>query len=92
MVEPGAVRPDDDDTAIEPLVYPSRRLALDAPLRWLRAVSRFRAHTTGGPNFGYDLCVRKAKPADLEELDLISYFIITATAGHDTTSATTSGN
>lgn len=26
----------------------------------------------------------------LEELDLISYFIITATAGHDTTSATTS--
>jgi len=27
----------------------------------------------------------------LEELDLISYFIITATAGHDTTSATTSG-
>lgn len=37
MVEPGAVRPDDEDTAIEPLVYPSRRLALDAPLRWLRA-------------------------------------------------------
>ena len=27
----------------------------------------------------------------LEELDLISYFIITATAGHDTTSATTGG-
>jgi cytochrome P450 len=27
----------------------------------------------------------------LQELDLISYFIITATAGHDTTSATTSG-
>lgn len=29
--------------------------------------------------------------APLEELDLISYFIITATAGHDTTSATTAG-
>lgn len=29
--------------------------------------------------------------APLEELDLISYFIITATAGHDTTSATISG-
>ena len=29
--------------------------------------------------------------APMEELDQISYFIITATAGHDTTSATTSG-
>jgi uncharacterized membrane protein len=36
MAEPGAVRPEDGDATIEPLFYPSRRLGLDAPLRWLR--------------------------------------------------------
>jgi uncharacterized membrane protein len=37
MAEDGAARPGDGDPAIEPLFYPSRRLGLDAPLRWLRA-------------------------------------------------------
>src|SRR5437588_5599665 len=28
------------------------------PLRWLQAISRYRAATSGGPNFAYDICVR----------------------------------
>lgn len=33
---------------------------IQQPLRWLRAISRFRATTSGGPNFSYELCLRKA--------------------------------
>jgi acyl-CoA synthetase (AMP-forming)/AMP-acid ligase II len=43
---------------------------LKRPLRWLRAVSRTRATTSGGPNFAYDLCVRKIGPDERAGLDL----------------------
>ncbi len=46
---------------------------LQQPARWLRAVSRYRATTSGGPNFAYDLCVRKVQPGLVEELDLSSW-------------------
>jgi natural product biosynthesis luciferase-like monooxygenase protein/FkbM family methyltransferase len=46
---------------------------LQQPARWLRAVSRYGATTSGGPNFAYDLCVRKIAPAVREELDLSSW-------------------
>ena len=46
---------------------------LQRPLRWLRAISRFRATTSGGPNFAYDLCVRRISEADRRELDLSSW-------------------
>ena len=36
---------------------------LQRPLRWLEAVSRYRAHTSGGPNFAYDLCVDRLEAA-----------------------------
>jgi acyl-CoA synthetase (AMP-forming)/AMP-acid ligase II len=40
------------------------------PLRWLRAISTYRARTSGGPNFAYDLCVRRyekeGKPLDVD--------------------------
>jgi acyl-CoA synthetase (AMP-forming)/AMP-acid ligase II len=48
-----------------PPVYFLRR-----PLQWLQAISRYGATTSGGPNFVYDLCVKKAKPEDLATLDL----------------------
>ncbi len=38
---------------------------LEQPLRWLRAISKYQAHTSGGPNFAYELCVRKI-PEDSE--------------------------
>ena len=40
------------------------------PLRWLEAISRYRVTTTGAPDFGYDLCVRKIKPEERRDLDL----------------------
>ncbi|WP_322064634.1 aminotransferase class I/II-fold pyridoxal phosphate-dependent enzyme [Burkholderia ubonensis] len=43
------------------------------PLRWLQAISDCHATTSGGPNFAYDLCVRKIQDADLDRLDLSSW-------------------
>ncbi|MEM6403398.1 MAG: fatty acyl-AMP ligase, partial [Cyanobacteria bacterium P01_D01_bin.116] len=46
---------------------------LQKPIRWLKAISKYRATTSGGPNFAYDLCVKKIKPEELAELDLSSW-------------------
>lgn len=43
---------------------------LQKPMRWLQAISRDRATTSGGPNFAYDLCCRKATPEQIAALDL----------------------
>ena len=43
---------------------------LQRPIRWLQAISRYRATTSGGPNFAYDLCVRKIPPEQRAALDL----------------------
>jgi len=46
---------------------------LRQPLRWLKTISSSKATISGGPNFAYDLCVRKASPDQLEGLDLSSW-------------------
>jgi acyl-CoA synthetase (AMP-forming)/AMP-acid ligase II len=46
---------------------------LQRPLRWLQAISRTHATVSGGPNFAYDLCVRKVRPEQKAELDLSSW-------------------
>jgi acyl-CoA synthetase (AMP-forming)/AMP-acid ligase II/acyl carrier protein len=43
---------------------------LRRPERWLRAISEHRALVSGGPNFAYDLCVRRVEPQARERLDL----------------------
>ncbi|MEQ1504510.1 MAG: AMP-binding protein, partial [Myxococcota bacterium] len=43
------------------------------PLRWLEAVSEHRGVVSGGPNFAFDLCVRKVTPRALASLDLSSW-------------------
>ncbi|MFJ9442583.1 amino acid adenylation domain-containing protein [Kitasatospora sp. NPDC101235] len=43
------------------------------PVRWLRAISRYRAHTSGGPNFAYELCAGRIRPEQTEGLDLSSW-------------------
>ncbi|HEV2844106.1 MAG TPA: AMP-binding protein, partial [Thermoanaerobaculia bacterium] len=48
---------------------------LQRPARWLEAISRYRATTSGGPNFAYELCVRKVGEAEREGLDLSSWEI-----------------
>ncbi|TCO56105.1 AMP-binding protein [Actinocrispum wychmicini] len=46
---------------------------LKSPLTWLRQVSDLGVTATGGPNFAYDLCVRRAQRVDLSDVDLSSW-------------------
>lgn len=46
---------------------------LQKPLRWLQAISTLKATTSGGPNFAYDLCVRKINLEQCINLDLSSW-------------------
>lgn len=46
---------------------------LQKPIRWLEAITRYKATTSGAPNFAYDLCVKKIKPEQLDKLDLSSW-------------------
>ncbi len=43
---------------------------LQKPIRWLQTISRYQATASGGPNFAYDMCIKKVKPEQLETLDL----------------------
>jgi amino acid adenylation domain-containing protein len=46
---------------------------LQSPRRWLRAISEYRATVSGGPNFGYELCVDRIPEEQREGLDLSSW-------------------
>lgn len=56
-----------------PVTLMSHLMFLQRPIRWLKAITRFQATTSGGPNFAYDLCVRRIKPAEREQLNLSSW-------------------
>jgi acyl-CoA synthetase (AMP-forming)/AMP-acid ligase II/acyl carrier protein len=43
---------------------------LQEPACWLKAISKYRATFSGGPNFAYDLCARKVRQEQREGLDL----------------------
>ncbi|MBV6653928.1 MAG: fatty acyl-AMP ligase, partial [Mameliella sp.] len=45
---------------------------IQRPIRWLDAVTRYRAEFTLGPNFAFDLCCEKISNEQLPELDLSS--------------------
>ena len=46
---------------------------LRRPLRWLQAVTHFRATVSGGPNFAYERCLQKIAPEQRRTLDLSSW-------------------
>ncbi|MFE3250345.1 AMP-binding protein [Streptomyces sp. NPDC059209] len=46
---------------------------LKSPLSWLRQISELGITHTGGPNFAYDLCDRRAATGDLTGLDLSTW-------------------
>lgn len=48
---------------------------LEKPVRWLHAISRYRATASGGPSFAYELCVRRITKNDLAGIDLSSWTI-----------------
>ncbi len=56
-----------------PVVLMSPLAFLSRPSAWLRAIHRHRGTISGGPNFCYELCLRRIPDADLEGLDLSSW-------------------
>jgi 8-amino-7-oxononanoate synthase/acyl carrier protein len=58
-----------------PSVLMSPVAFLQRPFRWLQAISRYRGTTSGGPNFAFDLCVRKITPNQRATLDLSSWTV-----------------
>lgn len=56
-----------------PLIFMSPLSFLRRPIRWLQAITRYKANVSGGPNFAYDLCVRRIKPEERATLDLSSW-------------------
>jgi acyl-CoA synthetase (AMP-forming)/AMP-acid ligase II len=57
--------------------YPAYLMApaafLQRPARWLQAITRYGATNSGGPNFAYDLCVRKIGADQRETIDLSTW-------------------
>ncbi|MEO1006060.1 MAG: fatty acyl-AMP ligase [Cyanobacteria bacterium J06638_38] len=43
------------------------------PIRWLQAISKYRATTSGAPNFAYDLLCDRVTPKQVAQLDLSSW-------------------
>jgi 8-amino-7-oxononanoate synthase len=56
-----------------PVTLMSPYAFLQRPLRWLQAITRTKATSSGGPNFAYDLCVRRISDDQLASLDLSSW-------------------
>jgi acyl-CoA synthetase (AMP-forming)/AMP-acid ligase II len=48
---------------------------LQRPVRWLEAVSHYQATISGGPNFAYEICVRKITPEQRSALDLANWTV-----------------
>ncbi len=56
-----------------PLVLMSPLHFLTRPARWLWAIHRHRGTLSAGPNFAYELCVRRIDDQEIEGLDLRSW-------------------
>jgi acyl-CoA synthetase (AMP-forming)/AMP-acid ligase II len=52
------------------------------PLTWIRAIHDHRAEITCAPNFAFDLCVRHARPEQLQGIDLSSWRVALNGAEH----------
>jgi acyl-CoA synthetase (AMP-forming)/AMP-acid ligase II len=50
-------------------------LFLQKPVRWLNALSKYEANTSGAPNFAYELCLKKVTPEQRDQLDLSKWEI-----------------
>ncbi|MFC4506761.1 MULTISPECIES: fatty acyl-AMP ligase [Streptomyces] len=46
---------------------------LRKPVRWMELVSEYGVNASGGPNFAYELCVRRITDAQLEGIDLSTW-------------------
>jgi acyl-CoA synthetase (AMP-forming)/AMP-acid ligase II len=58
-----------------PCFFMSPGAFIQKPFRWLQAISKYKATTSGGPNFAYNYCVRRVTPEQRASLDLSSWEI-----------------
>ncbi|MBL4671352.1 MAG: fatty acyl-AMP ligase [Arenicella sp.] len=58
-----------------PCILMSPQAFIAYQIRWLEAISKYKATTSGAPNFAYDLCVSRTTEAQREGLDLSSWTV-----------------
>jgi acyl-CoA synthetase (AMP-forming)/AMP-acid ligase II len=58
-----------------PVVLMSPLAMVQRPIRWLKAVSHYRADTSGGPNFAYEMCVERITEDQKQGLDLSNWSV-----------------
>jgi 1-acyl-sn-glycerol-3-phosphate acyltransferase len=56
-----------------PVVLMSPLVFLSRPSQWMRAIHRHRGTMSGGPNFSFELCLRRIADEEMEGLDLSSW-------------------
>ena len=56
-----------------PTVLMSPLAFLSRPSSWMRAIHRHRGTMSGGPNFSFELCLRRIPDEDMEGIDLSSW-------------------
>jgi len=56
-----------------PTVLMSPLSFLSRPASWMRAIHRHRGTMSGGPNFSFELCLRRIADEDMEGIDLSSW-------------------
>ncbi|HYG53931.1 MAG TPA: AMP-binding protein [Burkholderiales bacterium] len=56
-----------------PVVLMSPLAFLSRPSSWLRAIHRHRGTISGGPNFSYELCLRRVNDEEMDGIDLSSW-------------------
>jgi len=56
-----------------PTVLMSPLSFLSRPVSWMRAIHRHRGTMSGGPNFSFELCLRRIADEDMEGIDLSSW-------------------
>ena len=56
-----------------PVVLMSPLAFLSRPSSWMRAIHRHRGTISGGPNFSYELCLRRIPEEEMEGFDLSSW-------------------
>ncbi len=54
-------------------IYMAPAAFLQRPMRWIEAISHFRATTSGGPNFAFELCAARYESASVHQLDLSAW-------------------
>jgi 1-acyl-sn-glycerol-3-phosphate acyltransferase len=56
-----------------PTVLMSPLAFLSRPSSWLRAIHRHRGTMSGGPNFSFELCLRRIQDEDMQGIDLSTW-------------------